>query len=89
MYSFKMVRNLALVLVLAASSVWLWSQQVPPTAAPAQPPAVKADSPGSKLEFETITHDFGHSIQGQNLKCTFRFKNTGTGTVNILKVKGG
>lgn len=82
-------RILAVLFALAVSSGWQWSQQVLP--APEQPreQPITVEQQTPKLEFETLTHDLGKSIQGQNLKCVFRFKNTGTGTLEILKVKGG
>lgn len=82
-------RGLALTLALALFSAWMWAQQTLP--APVQPqegPAL-ASHQAPKLEFETMTHDFGKSIQGQNLKCVFKFKNTGTGVLDIVRVKGG
>lgn len=75
--------------LMLAPSIWLWSQQPLPTPQKSPKQPVKVGNKAPKLEFETLTHDFGKSIQGQHLKCVFKFKNTGAATLNILKVKGG
>lgn len=44
--------------------------------------------PGTpRIEFLELTHDFGKASQNQSLKHSFVFKNTGTGTLVIDKVK--
>ena len=40
-----------------------------------------------RIEFLELTHDFGKVSQNQSLKHSFVFKNTGTGTLIIDKVK--
>ena len=41
------------------------------------------------IEFARSGHDFGTHDAGEDLETSFQFKNTGTGVLRILNVKGG
>jgi len=42
-----------------------------------------------KIKFDELTYDFGKAFQLATLKHTFTFRNVGTGTLHIKKVKTG
>ncbi len=42
-----------------------------------------------KIQFDEKVHDFGAVYQHETLKHTFTFRNTGSGTLRIEKVKAG
>ena len=42
-----------------------------------------------RLRFDSLEHDFGQAVSGEDLKTTFTFKNAGDGVLVIEKVRGG
>ena len=42
-----------------------------------------------KIEFETLSHDFGKQVQNTELKFVFAFKNAGDGLLRIDKIEAG
>ena len=42
-----------------------------------------------EIQFDELSHDLGKVFQGKTLEHIFTFKNTGTGSLNIIKVKAG
>ena len=55
--------------------------------APAGAEAPTAGQP--RVEFTSLTHDFGQAPSGEDLKTTFTFKNVGDSVLVIENVKGG
>ena len=48
------------------------------------------NSEGSpKIQFDELTYDFGKSFENKTLEHIFSFKNIGTGTLQIIRVKAG
>jgi hypothetical protein len=52
-------------------------------------PKPEPTGPHPKIEFQEVAYDFGKQIAGTELKHSFSFKNTGTETLVIDKVKAG
>ena len=52
-------------------------------------PAALFCSGKPKIEFDTITHDFGKQEQNAEIKHVFTFKNIGDGTLLIDKISAG
>lgn len=52
-----------------------------------EPPANLKGSPC--IQFDELSHDLGKVFQEKALEHIFTFKNTGTGNLNIIKVKAG
>jgi len=52
-----------------------------------KPPANPEGSP--RIQFDELSHDLGEVFQEKKLEHIFTFKNTGTGNLNIIKVKAG
>ncbi len=42
-----------------------------------------------RIQFDEVLHDMGKAFQHQTLEHFFSFKNTGTGTLRIIRVKAG
>ena len=83
---------LALFVAAALLGVAAPGRAETPVAAETVVPA--ADEPGGsqgvpRLQFDSLEHDFGQAISGEDLKTTFTFKNAGDGVLVIEKVRGG
>ncbi|TFG49022.1 MAG: DUF1573 domain-containing protein [Candidatus Brocadiia bacterium] len=42
-----------------------------------------------KIEFDTLTHDFGKQAQNTHVKHRFMFTNTGSATLIVNKIEAG
>lgn len=76
----KIVLSLALVF---AAALYVSAQTTPAT----QAPQAKATS-GAKMDFESMTIDYGTIEQGSDPYRVFKFKNTGTEPLVIKNAKG-
>jgi hypothetical protein len=81
---------LIITLVCAARLVWAAGQEAPQQPKTTAVEANKASEPNEKgiqpkprISFEKLVHDFGELDIGQKGKCEFRFKNIGSGVLNI------
>lgn len=45
------------------------------------------DLPETSIEFAELTHDFGRIVEGEKVKHTFKFKNTGQAPLQVISVK--
>ena len=60
---------------------------VAPTATTAAPTPATPAAGAPRLTFDSLTHDFGPVLDSQKYSTSFRFTNTGTGTLVIYTVK--